>query len=147
MQSFSATCYCIKSGDWDEVLQMYSSVSNCYVVFNQQFIKSEKTLRLLDLGFHEYFENVPLNKKHPMYKDLFDKMYDTHPTHNRIWRDIHNVWQWGITNGDLCAKMNDLDYNLQYYKNYGRFSNFKNLESHAFVFQKPQTDSKLATLR
>jgi hypothetical protein len=123
--------------DWDEVLQMYSPVSNCYVVFNQQFTKSEKTVRLLDLGFDGYFENVPLRKRHTIYKNLFDKMYDIHPTHNKIWRDIHNVWQWGVTNRDLCAIMSDLGYSLRYQKNCGQFSNFKNFENHGFVFQKP----------
>lgn len=122
--------------DWDEILQMYSPVTNCYVVLNQQFIKSGKTVRLLDLGFDEYFENVPHDKEHPTYKALFEKMYDIHPEHKRIWRDIHNVWQWGITDEDLCRRMKDLGFTLQYYKNCGQFGHLKNFQNHAFVFQK-----------
>jgi len=122
--------------DWDEILKMYSPVTNCYVVLNQQFIKSGKTVRLLDLGFDEYFENVPCDKEHPTYKALFEKMYDIHPEHKRIWRDIHNVWQWGITDEDLCRRMKDLGFTLQYYKNCGQFGHLKNFQNHAFVFQK-----------
>jgi hypothetical protein len=122
--------------DWDEILDMYSPVTNCFVVFNQQFIKSEKTIRLLDLGHDEYFRNVPHDREHPTYMALFEKMYDTHPQHNRIWRDIHNVWQWGITDHDLIRKLKSLRFTMQYYKNCGQFGRLKNFENHSFVFQK-----------
>ena len=122
--------------DWDEILEMYASVTHCYIVFNPQFIKSEKTVRLLELDVDEYFENVPHKKDAPLYKALFENMYDIHPQHNRIWRDIHNVWQWGITNQDLYEKMMDLGFTLQYHKNCGQFGDLKNFQYHAFVFSK-----------
>jgi hypothetical protein len=122
--------------DWDEILEIYSPVTNCFLVSNPQFIKSEKTIRLLDLGFDGYFENVPHDKEHPLYKELFKKMHDIHPKHNRIWRDIHNVWQWGITDNDLNTKMHNLGFKLQYYKNCGQWGHLKNFQNHVFVFQK-----------
>lgn len=122
--------------DWDEILEMYSSVTNCFVVFNPQFTNSEKTVRLMDLGDDGYFKNVPYDKDHPVYKELFEKMYEIHPKHNRIWRDIHNVWQWGITDCDLSTRMTDLGFSLQYYKNCGQWGHLKNFQSHAFVFLK-----------
>lgn len=122
--------------DWDEILQIYSAITNCYVVFNQQWTKSENTVRLLDLGFDEYFENVPHDRASPTYKALFEKMYEIHPKHNRIWRDIHNVWQWGITDDDLFARMKELGFTLQYYRNCGRVGSLKNFQNHAFIFQK-----------
>ncbi|MFX0203620.1 MAG: hypothetical protein ACFFCW_46560 [Candidatus Hodarchaeota archaeon] len=89
---------------WDEILEMYSSVTNCFVVFNHQFINSVESVRLLDLWHDGYFENVPHSKEHPVYKELFKNMYDIHPKHNWMWRDINNVWQWGITDRDLSKK-------------------------------------------
>ena len=63
-------------------------------------------------------------------------MYEVHPQHNRIYRDIHNVWQWGITDSDLIARMESLGFSLQFYKNAGAFGTLKNFENHAFVFSR-----------
>jgi hypothetical protein len=122
--------------DWNEVLESYSKRTNYFVVYNQQWIGSENTVRLLDLGLDEYFKIVPHVEEDPAYKDLFAKMNEIHPQHKRIWRDIHNVWQWGITDRDLLRTMKNLGYKMQYYKNCGRFGSLPNFENHAFVFQK-----------
>ncbi len=122
--------------DWDEILELFTPVTNCFVVFNPQFINAEQTVRLLDLGVDDYFKNVPFKRDNPLYKDLFEKMYDIHPQYNRIWRDIHNVWQWGITDRDLRGKMEELGFKLSYFMNCGRFGYLENFENHAFVFSK-----------
>jgi len=122
--------------DWNEILEKYSKRTNYFVVYNQQWTGSENTVRLLDLGQEEYFRNTPHAKEHPAYKGLFDKMNEIHPQHQRIWRDIHNVWQWGITDRDLLHNMENLGYKIQWYKNCGRFGSLPNFENHAFVFQK-----------
>jgi hypothetical protein len=122
--------------DWDEILEMYAPITPCFVIYNQQWINHEKTVRLLDLGYEGYFANVPHDRNHPTYKTLFEKMYEMHPEHNRIWRDIHNCWQWGITDADLIAKLQTLGFTMQYYINCGRFGPLENFENHAFVFKK-----------
>jgi hypothetical protein len=132
------------SPDWDEILTMYSSISPCFLIYNPQFVASEKSVRLLDLGEEGYFANVPRDRSHPIYSGLFERMYEIHPQHNRMWRDIHSVWQWGITDEDLWRKMKDLGYIMQYYKNCGQWAGedkndkiLKNFENHAFVFVRP----------
>lgn len=122
--------------DWNEILKSYSTRTNYFVVFNQQWTGSEHTIRLLDLGRDEYFRNVPHDKNHPTYKALFEKMNEMHPQHNRAWRDIHNVWQWGITDRDLTQAMEKVGFKMKYYKNCGRFKSLPNFENHAFIFQK-----------
>jgi hypothetical protein len=125
--------------DWNEILENYSKRTNYFLVYNQQWIRSDKTVRLIDLGRDEYFKNVPIDKEHPTYKALFDKMYEIHPQHKRIWRDIHNVWQWGITDHDLLRTMWSLGFEMQYFKSCGRFGSLPNVENHAFLFQKTQS--------
>lgn len=122
--------------DWNEILENYSKRTNYFLVLNQQWTGSENTVRLIDLGRDEYFRNVPHTEEHPTYKALFDKMNEEHPQHKRIWRDIHNVWQWGITDKDLFRNMENLGYKMQWYKNCGRFGSLPNFENHSFVFQK-----------
>lgn len=120
--------------DWDQVIKMYSSITDCFVVFNQQFTQSVKTVRLLDLGIDEYFRHVPVNRTSPHYKNLIESPEEIHPQHHRPWRDIHNVWQWGITNNDLVSTMQNVGFTMMYHKNHGQFSNFKSFENHAFIF-------------
>ena len=125
------------SPDWDTVIQIYSKHTRIYIVFNQQYIGS-KTLRLIDLGEEEYFKNVPHTRQEEPYKSFIEKMYQIHPQHNRIYRDIHNVWQWGIVDKDLINAMKDQNFNKVYYKNYGQWGGLKNFEGHAFIFKKTE---------
>jgi hypothetical protein len=122
--------------DWNQVLERYAGQTRYFVIYNQQWIGSDKTVRLLDLGREEYFKNVPHDPNHEIYKNLFDKMHEMHPQHNRPWRDIHNVWQWGITDGDLRQTLQQLGFKEAHYQNCGQFGKLKNFENHAFIFQK-----------
>lgn len=122
--------------DWDKILELYASNAKHFLVFNQQFIASEHTVRLFDLGEEGYFRNVPHARNEAPYDTLFQNMYEVHPQHKRIYRDIHNVWQWGITDDDLITRMKSLGFTMQFYKNAGRFGNLENFENHAFVFSR-----------
>jgi len=107
------------------------------VIFNQQFTNSEDTIRLFDLGYDKYFENIPHNENEPTYKMVFEKMYENHPNYQyRIWRDIQNVFQWGIVDKDLYLKIKDLGFSLEFYQNVGQFLDLKNFENHMFIFKK-----------
>ncbi len=122
--------------DWDEILALYAPFTRSFVVFNPQFTGSESTIRLLDLGATEYFNNIPHDRDSSLYRSLFENMYEIHPQHHKLWRDIHNVWQWGITNSDLRAKMTALGFAEIYHRNCGQFGYLRNFENHAFVFLK-----------
>ncbi len=122
--------------DWDEILELYAPFTRAFVIFNPQFTGSESTVRLLDLGESEYFNNIPHDKDSSLYRSLFENMYELHPQHHKLWRDIHNVWQWGITNSDLRAELTALGFSEIYHKNCGQFSSLPNFENHAFVFLK-----------
>jgi len=124
------------SPDWDKVVELYASKAKHFLILNQQFTASKHSVRLFDLGEEEYFRNVPHARNEAPYSTLFQKMYEVHPQHNRIYRDIHNVWQWGITDSDLIARMESLGFSLQFYKNAGAFGTLKNFENHAFVFSR-----------
>lgn len=122
------------SPDWDGILEMYAKNVPTFLIYNQQWTGSEQTVRLLDLGEEEYFRNVPHNRRQPNYKHLFEKLDQKHPDHDRTWRDVHHIWQWGITDAALESKMSDLGYELKYKKNCGRFGRLPNFENHAFIF-------------
>jgi hypothetical protein len=122
--------------DWDDILRMYSGITKCFVIFNQQLVDREHAVRLVDLGLDEYFRLVRFNRRKGIYKEWVDHLTEIHPRHQRPWRDVHNVWQWGITDQDLLRVMEELRFELIYRKNHGRFSDFEAFENHAFIFRK-----------
>lgn len=124
------------SPDWDTILEMHAKHVSSFLIFNQQWTGSEKTVRLLDLGEKEYFRNVPHSRRQENYKNLFEKLDQKHPDHNRPWRDVHHIWQWGITDADLESKITQLGYKLMYKRNCGRFGRLPNFENHAFIFSR-----------
>jgi hypothetical protein len=107
------------------------------VIFNPEFTNSDNTVRLFDLGHDEYLENTPYDKDHPTYKSLLENMNEiTNYDSERMLRDSHELWQWGIVDKDLYTKMKDLGFSLQFYQNLGNFPDLKNFENHAFIFKK-----------
>lgn len=120
--------------DWNRVLELYSTRTKCFVIYNQQWVGSDQTVRLLELGEEEYFRNVPADRNEAPYDGLFEKLEEELPDHGRLWKNVHHIWQWGITNADLISKVESLGFRLQYMKNCGRFGLLENFENHAFVF-------------
>lgn len=125
------------SPDWCDVLEMYGNTARVLLVFNQQFVDLPKTTRLLDLGRDEYFRNVPHGADEEPYKTYFQNLDAIHPKHGKRYRDIHNIWQWGIVDADLISRVYDLGFKMQFYQNCGQFGQLKNVENHAFLFSRP----------
>lgn len=122
--------------DWDQILEMYAPLTQSLIIFNQKWIGSNLTVRLLDLGEDEYFQNIPHNRLEKPYNELFQKLNQKHPDHDRVWKDVHHIWQWGITDADLLSKVEALGFRMQFYKNCGQFGNLKKFENHAYLFSK-----------
>ena len=122
--------------NWDDILNFYSKKTKYFIIFNQMFTKSENSVRLLDLGIDEYFRHVPFKREHPLSQNLINKMYEINHEHDKIWRDIHHVFQWGITVNDLVEKLSKLNFELIYQKYCGQFSYSKSFDDYAFIFKK-----------
>ncbi len=120
---------------WKEILQKYAANVSCIVIFNQQFIRGTKTIRLTDLPLDEYIAVAPQGRE-ATYRYVYDHATEMHPEYKKPWKDIHNIFQWGITDDDLRTTMDGLGYREAHYKNHGRFSNLPAFENHAFIFVK-----------
>lgn len=124
------------SPDWDSILELYGRQTRCLIIYNQQWIGSGTTTRLLELGENEYFRNVPHNRRREPYRSLFKKLDEKHPDHDRRWKDVHHIWQWGITDADLTSKLGALGFRQEFSKNCGRFGRLQNFENHGFIYIK-----------
>ena len=97
--------------DWDQVLELYAPATSSFVIANPQWERGETTVRLIDLGRERYLEAVPPGEATP---ELFDRLDEWHrgPA-AAVSRHANHVWQWGITDADLVAKMDELGFSLE----------------------------------
>jgi hypothetical protein len=49
-------------------------------------------------------------------------------------QNLHAIWQWGIVDDDLIAKMEHLGNRMQYFKSFGQFFYLSNFRDHAVDF-------------
>lgn len=116
--------------DWDEVLRRYAGTVKAMIIVNPQYVAADHTVRLLDLGKDCYLANVP-PEQIPVDFDTLDEIDQRYA---RPFRDIHEIWQWGITDADLIATMTSLGYTLVRLHNAGRWRGMANFDNVGFVF-------------
>lgn len=122
--------------DWDEVFDMYAPKTDHFIVYNQMFVGSDKTVRLTDLGMEVYLENTPYRGQEDKIREFFDKLDQKHPEHEKVYGDVHHYWQWGITPPDLINVAWKNNFRADYIYNYGNFGYLPNFENHGFLFSR-----------
>jgi hypothetical protein len=118
---------------WREILSMYAERASCIAIYNQQYVLGESSVRLTDLPLEKYISLAPQGREE-LYRYVYAHADEIHPVYGKPWRDIHNIFQWGITDRDLRAAMAGLDFREFSYRNHGRFSKLPAFENHSFIF-------------
>ena len=121
--------------NWDEVLRLYSSVSDHFLIFNPMW-QGLKTVRLLELGEKEYFRVIPHQRLEEPYKSVFDDLDGIHPVQGIRNRDISNIWQWGIAEEDLRIYMARLGFRLTFRERDGMWGSGENFVSVGYIFSR-----------
>jgi hypothetical protein len=121
------------SPDWDEVMRMYAERARYLLVVQAQYVLGNETVRLLDLGQKRYLELVP---DFPEAHEVWERMNEYLPERGRTYRDVHNIWQWGMTDADLRRRAGELGLETVYYENAGPWMNSDAFENHAFIFRR-----------
>ncbi|MQA73285.1 MAG: hypothetical protein GEU88_02850 [Solirubrobacterales bacterium] len=124
--------------DWDRVLRLYAPATASFVIANPQWQRGDATVRLIDLGRDSYLEAVPPWDAH---RELFDRLHDWHEAQQRQFRDTLNVWQWGITDADLQARMGDLGFALAREWRLGPHREAAGFANKAFVFSRSAAEA------
>lgn len=119
--------------DWDEILAAYAPFTRAFLVVNPQYVQGAETVRLLDLGRERYLELVP---KLPLHDEAFDRLDEVHPGYGRPFRDIHEIWQWGIVDSDLDRVLANLGFRRVYRENGGTWFGLDAFEAHSFLYAK-----------
>jgi hypothetical protein len=124
------------SPDWDTILEMYANNVRCLLIYNQQWAGSTNTVRLLDLGEKEYFRNVPHSRYNKAYRSLFHRLDQKQPMRDKLWRDVPDIWQWGITDADLESTVARLGFRLVQKEERKGFGWLPNIQNRAFLFSR-----------
>lgn len=121
--------------DWDELLALYAPRTRLFIMHNPQWL-GPKTVRLLDLGEEKFLASVPKIRNEAVYRAAIDRPDEINPAHGRPNRDVHHIWQWGITDTDLISRMRSLGFALRYFQDHGYFWQLENFRNHSFIFEK-----------
>jgi hypothetical protein len=104
--------------DWDEILARYAPSARCFAIVNPQWTGSNATVRLLDLGEAEYRAVVPPQRN---LDGILSRLDEHNERHDRPYRDIFEIWQWGIVDADLLAALDRLGFDLVWSETTGPF--------------------------
>jgi hypothetical protein len=128
--------------DWGVILDLYTPKAKVILIYNQQWKGSAKTERLLELGPEAYLRNSPFAAGAETSKAAVAAIYASLDERRDRFGgkrrgDAPDIWQWGITDPDLVAKMWSIGFKLDRMQNFGLFSPaMPNFENHGFWFSR-----------
>lgn len=121
--------------DWDEFLARYAANVDTLIIYNQGWL-GPATIRFADLGVDAYLERV-FHVDETRIRAWFDEHGEWNAEQNKSWRDVHNFWQWGITQDALVGRLWKLGYRVDLLRNDGLFDpRFREVEAIGLIARK-----------
>ncbi len=117
--------------DWDDVLDLYAARTGCFVIVQPTYAGDGPAIRLLDLGVERYLAAVP---DVPIHHEALGRLEEINERRGRPWRDVHDIWQWGITDAALRAKLDRLGFAVAHHESPGRWRGLSEFDDSAYVF-------------
>lgn len=103
--------------DWDEFLKRYARNVDTLIIHNQGWLGSE-TVRFPNFDVDEFLSRT-YHSDEKRVREWYDQHSEWNDEQGKLWRDVHNFWQWGITEGDLVGTLWNLGYRIDYLFNKG----------------------------
>ena len=69
-----------------------------------------------------------------LHDGLFNRLDEINPERGRPWRDVHDVWQWGLTDAVLEGTLERLGFGLAHYEDAGPWQGLARFRNRSFVF-------------
>ncbi|MEA2879147.1 MAG: hypothetical protein QOF14_4343 [Hyphomicrobiales bacterium] len=122
--------------DWDEFLARYSRKVDHFIIYNQDWIGDDESIRFIDRGLDWYLKNV-VGAGHERTREWFSRHNSFCSELGRPWRDVHMFWQWGIVDTELIGTMRRLGFKLDSFNNYGPWSpEYPKIQCDGYLFSR-----------
>ena len=84
--------------DWDDFLLAWAQRAKALIIYNQNWLKTSRTIRFVDRGLDWYRRNVVVWEDDNPSTDPVGWFARHHErdAHGRLERDSPDFWQWGI---------------------------------------------------
>ncbi len=105
--------------DWDDFLHRWAQRTDTLIIFNQNWLKTPRTIRFVDRGLRWYRENVHVWRDEWNDDARLEAWFARHHERDedgRLERDNHMYWQWGIRPLDLVGLLARQGFELVYMK-------------------------------
>lgn len=105
--------------DWDRFLLNWLPHTNVLIVFNQNWLKTARTIRFVDRGLDWYYKNVYVWEDDWNTRARLEAWFDKHHQRDedgRLERDNHWYWQFGIRPLELVGLLAKNGFELVYMK-------------------------------
>ena len=117
--------------DWDDILDLYAARTRCFVIVQPTYAGDGPAVRLLDLGVDRYLASVP---DVPIHHEALARLDELNARRGRPWRDVHDIWQWGITEAALRSKLDALGFDAAHHESPGSWRGLADFDDAAYVF-------------
>lgn len=105
--------------DWDRFLLNWLPHTNALIVFNQNWLKTPRTIRFVDRGVDWYYRNVYVWEDDWNARERLESWFSRHHERDedgRLERDNHWYWQFGIRPLELIRLLAKNGFELVYMK-------------------------------
>ena len=105
--------------DWDRFLLNWLPSTNVLIVFNQNWLKTPRTIRFVDRGVDWCYENVYVWEDEWNTRARLESWFERHherDENGRLERDNHWYWQFGIRPLELINLLAKNGFELVYMK-------------------------------
>ncbi|MDQ2675957.1 MAG: hypothetical protein M3Y34_04045 [Actinomycetota bacterium] len=119
--------------DWDQVLAQFAPRTRCFVIGQPQWVASPRTVRLNELPRDEWAEAMPDSIAG---SDILERLGEWFAPQGRPLRDARTLWQWGITDADLEARLGSLGFALAHRIDHGGFAGTTAFANRTLVFRR-----------
>lgn len=118
--------------DWDNFIERWAGRARVVIIYNQMW-QGELTIRFIDQGTDWYKANVHHTDSEAL-EAWFGRLDQIQGSSGKRWRDVHNFWQFGITQRDLINKFSTVGFRLDTFENFGSWPGNARFQNEGFVF-------------
>jgi len=123
------------SPDWDQLISMWATKARCFILHNPMWTVGDTTLRFPDHGI-EWFKANVIYTDAKRLEDWFRHHNEFDKKQGKLQRDVHNFWQFGITQRDMLALFEKLGYRIEFLSFFKKRRTHPWIQNYGYIFHR-----------